>query len=192
MSEQHIVLLDYALSCFKIPPCLYVDEGIAAAINYGYYNDKTSTEDYSRNILFVNCDSDQLSIFLVHYERHKMSMINVWYSGKMGSRFATKVFMDLVLEKAVDDDQLDEDQVEEVRTTPFLKLKLINDLRKSYDMLSAMDCETTYVSVTDILPDVDVTVELTTDEFDNKVTPVFEEGVNALFNEVTSVRDREK
>ena len=188
---MHITLLDKALSCFEIPSCLYVDEGIAAAINYGYYTDITSTGRYSRNILFVNCESDQMSVFLVHYEHHKMKMVNVWHSSEMGSRRVAREYMNLVLKGAVEENQLDEDQVEEINETPFLRLKLMNDLRKSYDMLSAMDCDMTYVNVTDVLPDVDITVEITTRQFDELVNPVFETKVKALFAGVISVCDYE-
>jgi len=186
MSKDHIDLLNEALSSFSIPPCLYVDEEIAAAINYGYYSDVTSQQEYRRNILFVNCDSDQMTVFLVHYEQHKMQMINFWHSSEIGGRRAMKVYKELVLDIAVKENELNEDQVKEINGKTFQKLKLMNDLRKSYDMLSAIDCDMTYVNLTDILPDIDITVEVSTNQFDEKVSPEFKK-VKELFGEVRKV-----
>ena len=97
-----------------------------------------------------------------------------------------KVYKELVLDIAVKENELNEDQVKEINGKTFQKLKLMNDLRKSYDMLSAIDCDMTYVNLTDILPDIDITVEVSTNQFDEKVSPEFKK-VKELFGEVRKV-----
>lgn len=116
-----------------------------------------------------------------------MEMVNVWNTGLLGNRYVRREYLELFLQRALEEEEIDEEQIEEVRSTPFYKLKLIEELKKSQDLLAALECDNTFVSIMDIVYDQDVNLKITTAEFDALIPAIFEEKVKRLFDDVVKV-----
>lgn len=124
MTPSHIALLNFVMKNYHLPDPIFVNEGIAIGLSYGYYNACNSHKDSTEYVLFVNCGADTVVFSLICFQRRQMSLIYTTNKQGCGSRYYSKAMFDLILDKVPE-------LKEEVLHSSLLRLRFLEMAEKA-------------------------------------------------------------
>lgn len=160
MTPSHIALLNFVMKNYHLPDPIFVNEGIAIGLSYGYYNACNSHKDSTEYVLFVNCGADTVVFSLICFQRRQMSLIYTTNKQGCGSRYYSKAMFDLILDKVPE-------LKEEVLHSSLLRLRFLEMAEKAKAGVGYYDAQTTDVAVSDCYDDSDddIHVEISKEEY---------------------------
>ena len=145
MSSQHVDFLQYSISQYYLPPCIFINQSIAFGMSYGYFRATALKSREKEYFLVFDLGEVFFTISLICLNKNTMSLEAEFCFTDVGGREFTAAFRDYVVNSAEDDRLKD----------PSIQLQMEKSLQNGKHSICSLNIESTDIVVDSLFDDED-------------------------------------